>query len=545
MNGGTVTFHFKGDSKQLDSTMGSLTKNITMGNLLAKGIGKVFGAVSNSMDGAISRLDTMNNFPKVMSNLGIDAKESKASIDKLSKGLQNVPTTLDEAALAVQRFTSVNSDVKKSTDIFLAVNDAILAGGASSQIQSSALEQLSQAYSKGKPDMMEWRTIQMAMPAQLKQVAIAMGYAGGNTAQLGEDLRSGNVSMDAFINTIMKLDKEGVNGFQSFSKQAENSVGGIKTNLTNMHTAISRGIANTIQSFNDAMTKAKLPTVQKMIQIITQKINSAFKAVQSFISKVNWGAVFKTIKVLIPVVTVLFSAFMAYKAVTGVLNAVAVAQALLNTVMLLNPVGLVIAGIVGLITALVLVYKKCEWFRNVVNAIFKGIIVFFKASWQGLKIFIMAPFIIFNVIKSKAEGFKTTIHNVFNKIIDFFKNNWKTIGAFLINPLWGAFVLLYQKCTWFRNAVNKVFNAIVSFIKSVPGKVKAVPGQIINFFKSLPSKMLNIGINMVKGLVNGIRNAKQMAINAVKNLGGKILGGIKNVLGIHSPSTEFAMIARF
>ena len=89
--------------------------------------------------------------------------------------------------MAVQRFTSANGDIEKSTDLFLAVNNAILAGGASSEIQASALEQLSQAYAKGKPDMMEWRTLMTAMPAQLKQVANAMGYL--SSADLGEAVR--------------------------------------------------------------------------------------------------------------------------------------------------------------------------------------------------------------------------------------------------------------------------------------------------------------------------------------------------------------------
>ena len=91
----------------------------------------------------------------------------------MSDKLSGLPTTLDQGASAVQRFTSANGDVEKSTDLFLALNNAILAGGASTEIQATALEQMSQAYAKGKPDMMEWRSLMTAMPAQLKQVADA------------------------------------------------------------------------------------------------------------------------------------------------------------------------------------------------------------------------------------------------------------------------------------------------------------------------------------------------------------------------------------
>ena len=47
--------------------------------------------------------------------------------------------------------------------------------------------------------MMEWRTAMTAMPAQLKQVATAMGYVSAD--ELGEALRNGTVSMDEFMDT--------------------------------------------------------------------------------------------------------------------------------------------------------------------------------------------------------------------------------------------------------------------------------------------------------------------------------------------------------
>ena len=60
--------------------------------------------IMNSIDGAVARIDTLNNFPKVMNNLGIASEDSEKAINKLSDGLQGIPTKLDDAALAVQRF---------------------------------------------------------------------------------------------------------------------------------------------------------------------------------------------------------------------------------------------------------------------------------------------------------------------------------------------------------------------------------------------------------------------------------------------------------
>lgn len=260
---------------------------VAAGNLISAGIHKSFDMINSSVDGAIRRVDILNNFPKVMSNLGISADDSKKAITRMADALKGLPTSLDSAAASVQRLTSKNGDVGKSTEMFLALNNAILAGGAPMDIQATAIEQISQAYAKGKPDMMEWRALQSAMPAQLKQIAQAFfqngaaldvylkkaqKYAkqnpmsstgkelleqltavkngtGDMTTALGTAMRTGIISMDDFMATITKMNKEGANGFQSFEKQARNSTGGIQTAMENSKTAVVRGVAKIIEAF--------------------------------------------------------------------------------------------------------------------------------------------------------------------------------------------------------------------------------------------------------------------------------------------------------
>ena len=209
---GSLTYDAKIDKSGFDKGLKNIESSVKSGGAKIKNIVSALGitklvstaisTINNSIDGAVSRIDTLNNFPKVMTNLGIASEDSEKAVKKLSDGLQGIPTTLDSASLAVQRFTSVNGDVDKSTEYFLALNNALLAGGASADIQSSAMEQLSQSYAKGKPDMIEWRSLQTAMPAQLKQVAQAFNMT---TDELGEALRSGKLSMNDFMDKIVEL----------------------------------------------------------------------------------------------------------------------------------------------------------------------------------------------------------------------------------------------------------------------------------------------------------------------------------------------------
>lgn len=244
-------------------SVGGTIKNIVASLGISSIIGKTIGMINSSLDGAISRFDTLNNYVNVMSNLGFESDKAQESINKISEGIRGLPTTLDAAALGVQRFTASNKDIEKSTKYFLALNDAIVSGGASTEIQNSALEQMMQAYSKGKPDLMEWRNLLTAMPAQLDQIATSMGYVG--QSELYERIKEGSVSMDEFFDAIVKLDQEGGDGIVSFHEQALTAIGGIGTSVTNAKTAITRGVTSIITDVNNALKNTKFGSIANII----------------------------------------------------------------------------------------------------------------------------------------------------------------------------------------------------------------------------------------------------------------------------------------
>ena len=265
-----------GLKNHVDKVTGSIGNSFKSIRNIVAGLGiasLIKSTILGNVDAAIKRVDTLSNYSRVMSNLGVGSVQANASVQKLSNKLIGLPTTLDDASGAVQRFTSVNSNISRSTDMFLALNNAILAGGASSEIQKSALEQLSQSYAKGKPDMFEWRSAMTAMPAQMKQVAEAMGFV--NASALGEALRNGTVSMDQFMDTLMKLNTQGINGYQSFEEQARNATGGIATSIANMRTAI-------VRCMSDVMNTIGQSNIAGFFTNIAKAINSCVPYVVAF-----------------------------------------------------------------------------------------------------------------------------------------------------------------------------------------------------------------------------------------------------------------------
>lgn len=269
-----------GLKNHVDKVTGSIGNSFKSIRNIVAGLGiasLIKSTILGNVDAAIKRVDTLSNYSRVMSNLGVGSVQANASVQKLSNKLIGLPTTLDDASGAVQRFTSVNSNISRSTDMFLALNNAILAGGASSEIQKSALEQLSQSYAKGKPDMFEWRSAMTAMPAQMKQVAEAMGFV--NASALGEALRNGTVSMDQFMDTIMKLNTQGINGYQSFEEQARNATGGIATSIANMRTAIVRCMSDVMNTIGQSNIAGFFTNIAKAINFCVPYVVAFTKVV--------------------------------------------------------------------------------------------------------------------------------------------------------------------------------------------------------------------------------------------------------------------------
>ncbi|RBP98456.1 hypothetical protein CRD60_00905 [Bifidobacterium aemilianum] len=210
---------------------------------------KAMDLISSSIGGAVSRVDTMNNFPKVMRNLGYSSQEASEQVKRMSDKLQGLPTSLNAMTGMVQQLAPVTGSLSRATDISLALNDALLAGGKSTTLQANALEQYNQMLAAGKPDLAAWRSVQAAMPGQLDQVAKAMIGPKAGAMDLYKAMKSGTISFDAFNDAIIHLDKEGANGFASFEQQARDSTNGIATSFENLQTRLKNNVAKVIDAF--------------------------------------------------------------------------------------------------------------------------------------------------------------------------------------------------------------------------------------------------------------------------------------------------------
>jgi phage-related protein len=150
-------------------------------------------------------------------------------------------------------------------------------------------------------------------------------------------------------------------------------------------------------------------------------------------------------------------------------------QAAWNAVMLMNPIGLIVLAVIGLIAAIVVAYKRSETFRNIVDGAFKAVLGAVKAVWNWVK------------------------------------QNWPLLLAIITGPI-GIAVLLITR-NWDKikagakvavDWVKTKFSALVDFFKSLPAKVTSAVSSIWDGFKSGFVAMVNFLIDAWNAIDFGI-----------------------------------------
>lgn len=258
--------------------------SVAAGNLISKGVSKISSTISSNLGGAISRVDTLNNFPKVMTSLGYSAEESKKSIDDIGSALDGLPTSLDAMAGDVQKLAAtmgnLDDGMVNATSVGLGLNDMFLAGGKGTAVASAAMEQYNQMLAVGKVDQQGWNSLVNAAPGQMNQLAQSILGVDANAQDLYEAMKNGEVSFDDLNAAIVNLDQEGGEGFDSFKNQAVAATDGIATQMENVGTSMKKVLAAALNGDDMAGPITQLfERVEGLIETLAPGVMNAIGAV--------------------------------------------------------------------------------------------------------------------------------------------------------------------------------------------------------------------------------------------------------------------------
>ena len=480
-----------GGVKQLASSLG----------LVAIGA-KAFNVLSESLDGAIQRFDTLNKFPVVMQALGYSARDTAKSTAILKKGVDGLPTTLQDVTSVAQQLAPLTGSATKASRSAIALNNAFLASGASAADSSRGLEQYTQMLSTGKVDMMSWRTLMETMPIALRKVANSFGFTGKSAEQdLYKALQSGQITMDQLNDRFIKLNK-GQNGFAELAKK--NSAG-IGTSFTNLKNSVKNNMADILTDINNGFKAAGLGSIAKQLDNMKYAINDAFKGIGpavtagtavavtvfkvlfavikglfSFISQnSSWlaplavGAVafLGTIKVLstgINGVQALMRGFETIKAFTSMIAEGKTAIGMfknLAAAMGVNPWVLLAAAIVAVVAAFVYFFTQTKTGR----ALWSGFVSWLSSAWQNL--FGVAT-TVWNAIGNAITAVVNFIKPIWQGLVSFLSGIWQAIVAVAV-PVWQGLVAVVQSVV---NLISTLWQGLVAIFGPIIAAIVAVVG---------------------------------------------------------------------
>jgi TP901 family phage tail tape measure protein len=265
-----------------------------------------------------------------------------------------------------------------------------------------------------------------------------------------------------------------------------------------------------------------------------------------------------------------------------VTGAVTKAFGALNAVLMANPIVLIVTAIAAVIAILVVLYTKCEGFRNFVNSVASAIVGFvknaasaiagfFKNLWatiqgiwsavsgwfkskvidplvnffapivQWISGFFQGCWIIIQAVWAAVSGwFKT---NVIDPVVNFFTPIPGIIGGFF-SGLWTSIQSIWATVSgWFNlNVIQPLVNFFAPIVESIGGFFANLWASICSIWQAAGtwfSENVTTPINnafqaigdFVKGIFNGLIGMVEGMINRIIGAVNGFIGGFNDVVG--------------
>ncbi|MCC4339941.1 tape measure protein [Limosilactobacillus reuteri] len=491
--------------------------------------GKAWDVVKDSMSGAINRFDTLNKYPVVMKALNYSTKDVAKSTAILSKGIDGLPTSLQDVTSVAQQLAPLTGSATKASKSAIALNNAFLASGASVADTSRGLQQYTQMLSTGKVDLMSYRTLMETMPIALRKVANSFGFTGKSAEQdLYKALQSGQITVDQLNDRFIKLNG-GVNGFAQLAKKNSEGIG---TSFANLKNAVVKNLANMLSAIDNGFKQAGFGSIAQVLDNMKGSINSAFQIIGPVVTnatvvilnfvKVVGGAlksafsndIFRTIVVgilgfvgavmaahkVISIFTTLKSAIVGLSVIAKAGNlAMAFSEAMstlaktskiaggamkaFSAVASLGPWGIIAVAIAAVVAALTYFFTQTKTGR----ALWQSFITWLSGVWQSL------------------IGIATTVWNTISTAvitcINGIKTGWQGITEFF-SDLWTGIV----------NIATTIWNGLVTVFTTIVNIIEVVWQGISTFFTTLWTGILTVATtiwNMIVMVVTTVVTAIQ------------------------------------
>lgn len=492
--------------------------------------------------GGIDLASASDMVTDAMSALGMETAEADTMVDQMAKTASTTNTSVAQLGEGILTIGATAKSIK----------------GGTAEL-NTALGILANNGIKGAEGGTHLRNIILSLQnptdkaaAQMEALGVSVYDSEGNMRSMNDILGDLNTSMEGMtsedkaniISTIFnKTDLSSVNAllantgstWDSLQSSIENSAGAAQqmadTQLDNLQgqlTLLKSALEGLAISFGQLLMPA-LKSIVGAVQKVVDWLNSLDEGTKKVIVTVALvaGALGPVLIVVGKVISAVGTIMTIVPKIAGVINTVKTAFMALNATMLANPIVLIVAAIVALIAIFVVLWNKCEGFRN-----------FWKGLWEGIK----------NIVSTVVEALK----GLFTGVIDFVKNNWQGLLLMLVNPFAGAFKLLYDNCEGFRNFINGIlekiktaltnawtaittgiqtaWNAISSFFTTIWEGIKNIFSTVLEAIKTAITTYINVYKTVITTVFNAIKTVVTTVWNAIKTAIDTVLNAIKTAM---------------
>lgn len=510
MDGGKVIYRFEADDsdlKQKTLSVGDIVKGNLISSAVTTGISKVYNGIKN-ITSSVSNLAVQGGFNRALSieqaefklqGLGHSAEEVDKIMENSLASVKGTAYGLDEAATVAA--SAVAAGVKPGEDLertLKLVGDAATISGRDMNSMGAIFNKVA---ASGK---MTGEELNQLTDAGIPMLQLLGDSLGKTNEEVRDMVSKGKIGFDEFRNAI----EQGMSGAALTMGQTFSGA------LDNTKAAMSRLGKTFMDPFMKGMTPA-LGTLTDIIDMVAAGTTEGLEEKTKLLSDQLSGMINNVLDTLLPLIE----------------NAIPVLEQLLTN--LLNKLPGLLDKILPIIINLALdsIKALADVLPTLIPVLVKGIVSAVKGLAEVLPQVIEALIQgLILITQALAEEAPTLIPVLVDAILE--------IIPILIDNL-----PLFIKAGWqlIIGLAQGVLNSIPTLLSYLP----KVGSSMINYFKQLPSMFVEIGRNIIKGLWNGIESMTGAVINKVKNLAKSILNSMKSALGIHSPSTEFAILGKF
>lgn len=244
---------------KIKSAFGSIVSSLSVFSLMQKGVDMVTG----SIDSALDRGDTMDQFDRTMNKLVGDSTKVDQALDSLKDITTGTAYSLDTAAKATQNFVTRGMNLKDATSQVGIWADAVaFYGKGTNEEFSNVTDALGKMLTKGKVDMDQ---LDRLFDVGIDAVGMYAQAVGRSSAEVQDDLSYGRISAEEFVTTVSNAMETGAGGVQKIAGAAKEAGASWSGTISNMRTAVTRGVLGIIESLDEGLQAANLPGIKEMI----------------------------------------------------------------------------------------------------------------------------------------------------------------------------------------------------------------------------------------------------------------------------------------